>query len=200
MKDLKWLSVEDYATSPLELTVIGCMKGYLCGMTPQEALKRLSEIIKPKVIQLNEGGAPLPVQSSLRSLTMRWPIQSKSWNSGRAWVRVRLIHYGISRVKCSSKVWAWTSFSLWPMLIGAWGIEKLLTFYRRWAILCIAEDLLHTIWLILLRWPTGSGFFIGEVVRRIFQEYSLSSADGISFQGWHFVHKKFPKEIFKMGC
>ena len=63
MKDLKWLSVEDYATSPLELTVIGCMKGYLCGMTPQEALKRLSEIIKPKVIQLNEGGAPLPVQS-----------------------------------------------------------------------------------------------------------------------------------------
>lgn len=31
--------------------------------------------------------------------------------------------------------------------------------------------------------PHGPGVFIGEVVRRIFQEYSLSSADGISFQG-----------------
>ena len=29
MKDLKWLSIEDYANSPLELMVVGCMK-----MTP----------------------------------------------------------------------------------------------------------------------------------------------------------------------
>lgn len=63
MKDLKWLSVEDYANSPLELTVIGCMKGYLRRMEPEDALRRLSEIIKPKVIRLNEGGVPMPVQS-----------------------------------------------------------------------------------------------------------------------------------------
>lgn len=29
----------------------------------------------------------------------------------------------------------------------------------------------------------GPGVFIGEVVRRIFQEYSLLSVDEISFQG-----------------
>ena len=63
MKDLKWLSVEDYANSPLELTVIGCMKGYLRRMEPEDALRRLSEIIKPKVVSLNEGGVPMPVQS-----------------------------------------------------------------------------------------------------------------------------------------
>lgn len=63
MKDLKWLSVEDYANSPLELTVISCMKGYLRRMDPEDALRRLSEIIKPKVISLNEGGVPMPVQS-----------------------------------------------------------------------------------------------------------------------------------------
>lgn len=63
MKDLKWLSVEEYANSPLELTVISCMKGYLRRMEPEDALRRLSEIIKPKVVSLNEGGVPLPVQS-----------------------------------------------------------------------------------------------------------------------------------------
>lgn len=63
MKDLKWLSVEDYANSPLELTVVSCMKGYLRRMEPEDALRRLSEIIKPKVVKLNEGGVPLPVQS-----------------------------------------------------------------------------------------------------------------------------------------
>ena len=63
MKDLKWLSIEDYANSPLELTVVSCMKGYLRRMEPEDALRRLSEIIKPKVISLNEGGVPLPVQS-----------------------------------------------------------------------------------------------------------------------------------------
>lgn len=63
MKDLKWLSVEDYANSPLELTVISCMKGYLRRMEPEDALRRLSEIIKPKVVSLNEGGVPMPVQS-----------------------------------------------------------------------------------------------------------------------------------------
>lgn len=63
MKDLKWLSVEDYANSPQELTVISCMKGYLSRMEPEDALRRLSEIIKPKVVSLNEGGVPMPVQS-----------------------------------------------------------------------------------------------------------------------------------------
>lgn len=63
MKDLKGLSVEDYANSPLELTVISCMKGYLRRMEPEDALRRLSEIIKPKVVSLNEGGVPMPVQS-----------------------------------------------------------------------------------------------------------------------------------------
>ena len=63
MKDLKWLSIEDYANSPLELMVVGCMKSYLRRMEPEDALRRLSEIIKPKVISLNEGGVPLPVQS-----------------------------------------------------------------------------------------------------------------------------------------
>lgn len=63
MKDLKWLSVEDYANSPLELTIISCMKGYLRRMEPEDALRRLSEIIKPKVVSLNEGGVPMPVQS-----------------------------------------------------------------------------------------------------------------------------------------
>ena len=62
-KDLKWLSVEDYANSPQELTVISCMKGYLRRMEPEDALRRLSEIIKPKVVSLNEGGVPMPVQS-----------------------------------------------------------------------------------------------------------------------------------------
>ena len=63
MKDLKWLSIEDYANSPLELKVVSCMKSYLRRMEPEAALRRLSEIIKPKVISLNEGGVPLPVQS-----------------------------------------------------------------------------------------------------------------------------------------
>ena len=63
MKDLKWLSIEDYANSPLELTVVSCMKGYLLRMEPEDALQRLSEIIKPKVVSLNEGGVPMPVQS-----------------------------------------------------------------------------------------------------------------------------------------
>ena len=56
-------SIEDYANSPLELMVVGCMKAYLRRMEPEDALRRLSEIIKPKVISLNEGGVPLPVQS-----------------------------------------------------------------------------------------------------------------------------------------
>lgn len=32
-------------------------------MEPENALRRLSEIIKPKVIKLNDGGVPMPVQS-----------------------------------------------------------------------------------------------------------------------------------------
>ena len=52
-----------YSNSPQELTVISCMKGYLRRMEPEDALRRLSEIIKPKVVSLNEGGVPMPVQS-----------------------------------------------------------------------------------------------------------------------------------------
>ena len=63
MKDLKWLSIEDYANSPLELTVVSCMKGYLRRMEPEDALQRLSEIIKPKVVKLNAGNLPLPVRT-----------------------------------------------------------------------------------------------------------------------------------------
>ena len=58
------LSVEDYATTPIELTVVSCMKGYLRSMSEQEALQKLSKIFKPKIIRLNgESGVPLPVQS-----------------------------------------------------------------------------------------------------------------------------------------
>lgn len=39
------------------------LTAYLRRMEPEDALQRLSEIIKPKVISLNEGGVPLPVQS-----------------------------------------------------------------------------------------------------------------------------------------
>ena len=63
MKDLKWLSIEDYANSPLELKVVSCMKGYLRRMEPEDALRLLSEIIKPRVVGLNDSGVPLPVQS-----------------------------------------------------------------------------------------------------------------------------------------
>ena len=63
MKDLKWLSIEDYANSPLELTVVSCMKGYLRRMEPEDALQRLSEIIKPKVVSLNAGDLPLPMRT-----------------------------------------------------------------------------------------------------------------------------------------
>lgn len=63
MKDLKSLLIEDYANSPLELKVVSSMKGYLRRMEPEDALRLLSEIIKPKVVSLNDGGVPLPVQS-----------------------------------------------------------------------------------------------------------------------------------------
>lgn len=64
MMRIERLSVEDYATTPIELTVVSCMKGYLCSMSEQEALQKLSKIIKPKIIRLNgESGVPLPVQS-----------------------------------------------------------------------------------------------------------------------------------------
>ena len=63
MKKLAWLSAEDYATSPQELMVVSCMKRYLRSMPEKNALQKLSEIIKPKVIKLNDGGVPLPIQS-----------------------------------------------------------------------------------------------------------------------------------------
>lgn len=64
MMRIERLSVEDYATTPIELTVVRCMKGYLRSMSEQEALQKLSKIFKPKIIRLNgESGVPLPVQS-----------------------------------------------------------------------------------------------------------------------------------------
>lgn len=64
MMRIERLSVEDYATTPIELAVVNCMKGYLRSMSEQEALQKLSKIFKPKIIRLNgESGVPLPVQS-----------------------------------------------------------------------------------------------------------------------------------------
>lgn len=64
MKKLSWLSVEDYGTTPLEMVLVSTMKGYLRQMPEDEALRKVEEIIEPKVIQLaGEDGAPMPVQS-----------------------------------------------------------------------------------------------------------------------------------------
>lgn len=64
MKRLSWLSVEDYGATPLEMMVVSTMKGYLRQMPEEEALRKVEEIIEPKVIQLTgEDGAPMPVQS-----------------------------------------------------------------------------------------------------------------------------------------
>lgn len=64
MKKLSWLSVEDYGTTPLEMMVVSTMKGYLRQMPEDEALRKVEEILEPKVIQLaGEDGAPMPVQS-----------------------------------------------------------------------------------------------------------------------------------------
>lgn len=64
MKRLSWLSVEDYGTTPLEIMVVSTMKGYLRQMPEDEALRKIGEIIEPKVIRLaGEDGAPMPVQS-----------------------------------------------------------------------------------------------------------------------------------------
>ena len=64
MKKLAWLSVEDYGTTPMEIVVASAMKGYLRRLPENEALKKMEEIIVPKIIQLfGEGGAPMPVQS-----------------------------------------------------------------------------------------------------------------------------------------
>lgn len=66
MKKLAWLSVEDYGTIPMEVVVASAMKGYLRRLPEQEALKKVENIIDPKVIQLfGEGGAPMPLQSHI---------------------------------------------------------------------------------------------------------------------------------------
>lgn len=66
MKKLAWLSVEDYATTRMELMVVSAMKGYLRRMPQQEALEKLEEVLDLKVIQLvGEDGAPMPVQSNV---------------------------------------------------------------------------------------------------------------------------------------
>lgn len=64
MKKLAWLSVEDYGTTPMEIIVASAMKGYLRRLSENEALKKVENIINPKIIRLfGEGGAPMPVQS-----------------------------------------------------------------------------------------------------------------------------------------
>lgn len=64
VKRLSWLSVEDYGTTPLEIMVVSTMKGYLRQMPEDEALRKIGEIIEPKVIRLaGEDSAPMPVQS-----------------------------------------------------------------------------------------------------------------------------------------
>lgn len=64
MKRLSWLSVEDYGTTPLEIMVVSTMKGYVRQMPEDEALRKIGEIIEPKVIRLaGEDGAPMPAQS-----------------------------------------------------------------------------------------------------------------------------------------
>lgn len=66
MKKLAWLSVEDYATTQMELVVVSAMKGYLRRMPENEALKKVEEIIDPKVIRLiGDDGAPMPIQSNV---------------------------------------------------------------------------------------------------------------------------------------
>ena len=66
MKKLAWLSVEDYATTQMELMIVSAMKGYLRRMPEQEALEKLEEVLDPKVIRLvGEDGAPMPVQSNV---------------------------------------------------------------------------------------------------------------------------------------
>lgn len=66
MKKLAWLSVEDYATTQMELVVVSAMKGYLRRMPESEALKKVEEIIDPKVIRLiGDDGAPMPIQSNV---------------------------------------------------------------------------------------------------------------------------------------
>lgn len=66
MKKLAWLSVKDYGTTPMEIVVASVMNGYLRRLPEQEALKKVENIIEPKVIQLfGEGGAPMPVQSHI---------------------------------------------------------------------------------------------------------------------------------------
>ena len=64
MKKLAWLSVENYGTTPMEIVVASAMKGYLRRLPEKEALKKVENIIDPKIIQLfGECGAPMPVQS-----------------------------------------------------------------------------------------------------------------------------------------
>lgn len=67
MEKLSWLSVENYGITPLEMMIVSTMKGYLMRMPEDEALRKIEEIIEPKVIRLaGEDGAPMPVQSIVK--------------------------------------------------------------------------------------------------------------------------------------
>ena len=74
MKKLAWLSVEDYGTTPMEIVVASVMNGYLRRLPEQEALKKVENIIEPKVIQLFGEGCLLYTSPSPRDpKTSRMP-------------------------------------------------------------------------------------------------------------------------------
>ena len=84
MKDLKWLMIEDYAATPLELTVLCCMKGYLRRIGSGESLRCLSRIIEPRVVSLNAGGVPLPVRTVVQGTKLAEFIEDAILDSIRS--------------------------------------------------------------------------------------------------------------------
>ena len=84
MKKLAWLSVEDYATTQMELMVVSAMKGYLRRMPEQEALGKVEAVLDPKVIRLvGEDGAPMPVQSNVDGAKLAAFIDAAVADSGK---------------------------------------------------------------------------------------------------------------------
>ena len=80
MKRLSWRSVEYYWTTPLEIMVVSTMKGYLRQMPEDEALRKIGEIIEPKVIRMaGEDGAPMPAQSIIEGAKLAAFIDEAVW-------------------------------------------------------------------------------------------------------------------------
>ena len=84
MKDLNCLMIEDYATTPLELTVLYCIKGYLRRIGPGDSIQRLSRIIEPRVVSLNAGGVPLPVRTVVQGTKLAEFIEDAILDSIRS--------------------------------------------------------------------------------------------------------------------